>query len=144
MYVFITSTFLYFLKKAYGSVLITYIFYFYFRGLLMFHSDATKYNGCLSAGIRVHTRRWFVQNHNLNNRFVWWGFCYIKIKIYMYLHHLRSVQNHVTFFSATIDGRDLIFGHKLHIGTPYHGKRFLTHQIPTSCDKNIHVSTSPP
>jgi hypothetical protein len=24
----------------------------------------------------------------------------------------------VTFFSATIDGRDLIFGHKLHIGTP--------------------------
>jgi hypothetical protein len=26
----------------------------------------------------------------------------------------------VTFFSATIDGRDLIFGHKLHIGTPYH------------------------
>ena len=35
----------YFLKKAYGSVLITYIFYFYFRGLLMFHSDATEYNG---------------------------------------------------------------------------------------------------
>jgi hypothetical protein len=28
----------------------------------------------------------------------------------------------VTFFSATIDGRNLIFGHKLHIGTPYHGK----------------------
>jgi hypothetical protein len=39
----------------------------------------------------------------------------------------------VTFFSATIDGRNLIFGHKLHIGTPYHGKRFLTCQIPTSC-----------
>jgi hypothetical protein len=39
----------------------------------------------------------------------------------------------VTFFSATIDGRDLIFGHKLHIGTPYRGKRFWTHQIPTSC-----------
>ena len=30
-----------------------------------------------------------------------------------------------TFFSATIDGKDLIFGHKLHIGTPYCGKRFL-------------------
>jgi hypothetical protein len=30
----------------------------------------------------------------------------------------------VTFFSATIGGRDLIFGHKLHIGTPYRGKRF--------------------
>jgi hypothetical protein len=38
----------------------------------------------------------------------------------------------VSFFSATIDGRNLIFGHKLHIGTPYHGKRFWTHQIPTS------------
>jgi hypothetical protein len=37
------------------------------------------------------------------------------------------------FFSATIDGRNLIFGHKLHIGTPYRGKRFLTRQIPTSC-----------
>jgi hypothetical protein len=39
----------------------------------------------------------------------------------------------VTFFSATIDGRNLIFGHKLHIGTPYRGKRFWSHQIPTSC-----------
>ena len=39
----------------------------------------------------------------------------------------------VTFFSATIDGRNLIFGHKLHIGTPYRRKRFLTRQIPTSC-----------
>jgi hypothetical protein len=35
--------------------------------------------------------------------------------------------------SATIDDRDLIFGHKRHIGTPYRGKRFWTHQIPTSC-----------
>ena len=39
----------------------------------------------------------------------------------------------VAFFSVTVDGRDLIFGHKRHIGTPYHGKRFWTHQIPTSC-----------
>ena len=39
----------------------------------------------------------------------------------------------VAFFSATVDGRNLIFGHKLHIGTPYRGKRFLTRQIPTSC-----------
>ena len=38
----------------------------------------------------------------------------------------------VTFFSATIDGRNLIFGHKLHIGIPYCEKRFLTRQIPTS------------
>jgi hypothetical protein len=33
----------------------------------------------------------------------------------------------------TIDGRNLIFGHKLHIGTPYRGKRVWTRQIPTSC-----------
>ena len=39
----------------------------------------------------------------------------------------------VTFFSATIDGRNLIIGHKLHIGMPYCGKRFWTRQIPTSC-----------
>ena len=39
----------------------------------------------------------------------------------------------VAFFSATIDDTNLIFGHKLHIGTPYRGKRFWTHQIPISC-----------
>ena len=39
----------------------------------------------------------------------------------------------VAFFSVTVDGRNLIFGHKLHIGTPYRGKCFLTCQIPTSC-----------
>ena len=44
-----------------------------------------------------------------------------------------SKKNFVTFFSATIDGRNLIFGHKLHIGMPYRGKRFWNHQIPTSC-----------
>ena len=38
----------------------------------------------------------------------------------------------VAFFSTTIDGRNLIFGHKLHIGMPYCGKRFWTRQIPTS------------
>ena len=37
------------------------------------------------------------------------------------------------FFSVNVDGRNLIFGHKLHIGTQYRGKRFWTHQIPTSC-----------
>ena len=35
----------------------------------------------------------------------------------------------VAFFSATIDGSNLIFGHKLHIGMPYCGTR----QVPTSC-----------
>ena len=39
----------------------------------------------------------------------------------------------VAFFLATIDGRNLIFGHKLHIGTPYRWKRFWTRHIPTSC-----------
>ena len=39
----------------------------------------------------------------------------------------------VTFFSATLDGKNLLFGHKLHIGMSYCGKRFWTHQIPTSC-----------
>ena len=39
----------------------------------------------------------------------------------------------VIFFSATIDGRNLIFGHKFHIGMPYCGKCFWTRQIPTSC-----------
>jgi hypothetical protein len=44
-----------------------------------------------------------------------------------------SVLFSVAFFSATIDGRHLIFGHKLHIGMRYCGKRFWTCQIPTSC-----------
>ena len=39
----------------------------------------------------------------------------------------------VAFFSVTVDGRNLIFGHKLHIGIPYCGQRFWTRQIPTSC-----------
>ena len=32
-----------------------------------------------------------------------------------------------------MDDRNLIFGHKLHIGMPYCGYRFWTRQIPTSC-----------
>jgi hypothetical protein len=39
----------------------------------------------------------------------------------------------IAFFSVTVDGRNLIFGHKRHIGIPYCGKRFWTRQIPTSC-----------
>ena len=38
----------------------------------------------------------------------------------------------VAFISGTIDGRNLIFCHKLQIGMPYCGKRFWTRQIPTS------------
>ena len=36
-------------------------------------------------------------------------------------------------FSANIDGRNLIFHHKLHICIPFCGKRFFTCQMPTSC-----------
>jgi hypothetical protein len=39
----------------------------------------------------------------------------------------------VACFSVTVDGRNLIFRHKLHIGIPYCGRRFWTRQIPTSC-----------
>jgi hypothetical protein len=51
--------------------------------------------------------------------------------IFIHIEHICSF--FVTFFSANIDGRNLIFGHKLHIGTPFCGKRFLTRQILTSC-----------
>ena len=57
--------------------------------------------------------------------------CLPTLLIFIHIEHICSY--FVAFFSATIDGRDLIFGHKLHIGTPYRGKRFWTHQIPTSC-----------
>ena len=53
--------------------------------------------------------------------------CLPTLLIFIHIEHICS------FFSATIDGRELIFGHKLHIGTPYRGKHFWTHQIPTSC-----------
>jgi hypothetical protein len=46
--------------------------------------------------------------------------------VFIHIEHI------CTIFSTPIDGRDLIFGHKLHIDTLYRGKRFLTHQIPTS------------
>ena len=51
--------------------------------------------------------------------------------VFIHIEHICSF--FVAFFSATIDARYLIFCHKLHIGTPYCGKRFWTHQIPTSC-----------
>jgi hypothetical protein len=37
--------------------------------------------------------------------------------IFIHIEHIYSF--FVTFFSATNDDRDLIFGHKRHIGTPY-------------------------
>jgi hypothetical protein len=57
--------------------------------------------------------------------------CFPTLVVFIHIEHICTF--FVTFFSATIDGRNLIFGHKLHIGTPYRGKRCWTHQIPTSC-----------
>ena len=57
--------------------------------------------------------------------------CLPILLVSIHIEHICSF--FVAFFSATIDGRNLIFGHKLHIGTPYRGKRFLTCQIPTAC-----------
>ena len=51
--------------------------------------------------------------------------------VFIHIEHICTF--FVTFFSATIDDRDLIFGHKRHIGTPYRGKRFWSCQISTSC-----------
>jgi hypothetical protein len=50
--------------------------------------------------------------------------CFPTLLIFLHIEHICSF--FVAFLSATIDGRNLIFGHKLHIGTPYRGKRFLT------------------
>jgi hypothetical protein len=59
--------------------------------------------------------------------------CLPTLLIFIHIEHTCIYYFFVAFFSATIDGRNLIFGHKLHIGTPYHGKCFWTHQIPNSC-----------
>ena len=56
-----------------------------------------------------------------------------EIVINFVIHIEHTCSFFVAIFSATIDGRNLIFGHKLHIGMPYRGKRFWTRQIPTSC-----------
>jgi hypothetical protein len=42
--------------------------------------------------------------------------CLLTLLIFIHIEHICSF--FVAFFSATIDGRNLIFGHKLHIGTP--------------------------
>ena len=55
------------------------------------------------------------------------------VDFYTHLTYICICTFIVAFFSATIDDRNLIFGHKLHICTPYRGKRFWTHRIPTSC-----------
>jgi hypothetical protein len=45
-------------------------------------------------------------------------------------YQISAITFFVTFFSDTIGDTNLIFGHKLHIGTPYRGERFWIHQIP--------------
>ena len=55
------------------------------------------------------------------------------VDFYTHLTYICICTFFVTFFSATIDDKNLIFGHKLHIGMQYCGKRFWTRQIPTSC-----------
>ena len=45
-----------------------------------------------------------------------------RLSWFLHVEHICTF--FVTFFSATIDGRDLIFDHKFHIGIPYRGKRF--------------------
>ena len=58
--------------------------------------------------------------------------CLLTQLVFIHIEH-NICTFFVTFFSATIDGRNLIFGHKFHICTPYRGKRFWTYHIPTSC-----------
>jgi hypothetical protein len=64
----------------------------------------------------------------------WWGdmprFA-LPLLIFIHTEHTFCICPFlVTFFLATIDDRNLIFGHKLHIGTPYRGKRF--NRVPDS------------
>jgi hypothetical protein len=54
------------------------------------------------------------------------------VDFYSHLTYICICTFFVAFFSATIDDRNLIFGHKLYIGMPYCGKRFWTRHIPTS------------
>jgi hypothetical protein len=56
-----------------------------------------------------------------------------RLSWFLYTLNIYISTFFVTFFSATIDGRNLIFGHQLHRCTPYRGKCFWTRQIPTSC-----------
>ena len=55
------------------------------------------------------------------------------VDFYTHLTYICICTFSVAFFSATIDDMNPIVGHTLHIGIPYCGKRFWTHQIHTSC-----------
>jgi len=61
-------------------------------------------------------------------------FLFPVCRLCWFLYTLNNIGSFfVAFFSTTIDGRNLIFRHNLHIGTQYCKKCFWTHQIPTSC-----------
>ena len=59
------------------------------------------------------------------------------VGFYTHLTYICICTLFVAFFSVTIDDSNLIFGHKLHIGMSYCGKRFWTRLIPTSCLPNL-------
>ena len=52
------------------------------------------------------------------------------VDFYTHLTYICICTFFVAFFSATIDDMNLIFGHKLHIGMPYCGKRFWPVRFP--------------
>jgi hypothetical protein len=66
---------------------------------------------------------------------IWGTYMKLVTKYQIYVEHICTF--FVTFFSTTINGIYLIFGHKLHIGTPYRGKHFWIHQIPTLGQKTF-------
>jgi hypothetical protein len=64
-------------------------------------------------------------NYFFSSKFCIWLYC-VKSE-YRWVYCFTSVRRpskifFITFFSATIDGKNLIFGHKLHIGMPYRGE----------------------
>jgi hypothetical protein len=59
--------------------------------------------------------------------------CLPILLIFIHIEHICTF--FVAFFSATVDDRNLIFGHKLHIGMPYCGKRFQISAINSCWEK---------
>jgi hypothetical protein len=52
--------------------------------------------------------------------------CELMLLIFIHIEHTFCICPFlVAFFSASIDGRNLIFGHKLHIGTPISWEAFF-------------------
>jgi hypothetical protein len=75
----------------------------------------------------IHVLGFFNQSYEFSRKSLW---KYLMDMIDIHIEYICSF--FVSFFSATIDDSNLIFGLKLHIGMPYCGKRFWTRQIPTS------------